>query len=162
MRYTWMDEYLLQKRGVTKDLQPVWNWVRYMIGGRMFAALCLDKENKPYYINLKLEPMEGEFYRAQYPDVVPGYYSDKLHWNSIRPDGAVPDELLRQMLDRSYALVLAGLPKKQQRAALGLTVCGPSALPASSTAKAAPAAMRPGAGCSTPRRANPAPSMAAV
>lgn len=124
MRYTWLDEYLLQKRGVTKDLQPVWNWVRYMIGGRMFAALCLDKTNKPYYINLKLEPMEGEFYRAQYPDVIPGYYSDKLHWNSIRPDGAVPDELLRQMLDKSYALVLAGLPKKQQRAALGLTVCG--------------------------------------
>ena len=43
MRYDWLDEYLLQKRGVTKDLQPVWNWVRYMIGGKMFAAVCLDE-----------------------------------------------------------------------------------------------------------------------
>ena len=42
----------------------------------------------------------------------------------MRPDGAVPDDLLREMLDRSYGLVLGGLSKKTQRLALGLTVCG--------------------------------------
>ena len=70
----------------------------------MFAAVLLDSGNVPYYINLKLEPAEGEFYRQQYEDVIPGYYSNKAHWNSIRPDGAVPDELLREMLDKSYGL----------------------------------------------------------
>lgn len=25
MRYTWLDDYLLKKKGVTKDLQPDWN-----------------------------------------------------------------------------------------------------------------------------------------
>lgn len=59
MRYTWLDAYLLRKRGVTKDLQPDWNWVRYHVGGRMFAAVCLNKENVPYYITLKLEPLEA-------------------------------------------------------------------------------------------------------
>ena len=34
MRYTWIDEYLLKKRSVTKDLQPDWNWIRYQIGGK--------------------------------------------------------------------------------------------------------------------------------
>ena len=58
MRYTWMDDYLMQKKAVTKDLQPSWNWIRYQIGGKMFAAICLDEKNEPYYINLKLEPME--------------------------------------------------------------------------------------------------------
>lgn len=43
MRYEWLDDYLLQKRGVTKGYQPVWNWIRYHIGSKMFAALCLDK-----------------------------------------------------------------------------------------------------------------------
>ncbi len=115
MRYTWLDAYLLRKRGVTKDLQPDWNWVRYHVGGRMFAAVCLNKENVPYYITLKLEPLEGELLRGQYADIVPGYYCDKTHWNSVRPDGQVPDELLQRMLDQSYRLVLAGFSRKRQR-----------------------------------------------
>lgn len=124
MRYDWMDEYLLQKRGVTKDLQETWNWIRYQVGGKMFAAICLDQRNQPYYINLKLEPMEGDFLRSQYEDIIPGYYSDKQHWNSVKPDGKVPEDLLKDMLDRSYSLVLAGFPKKRQREILNLTVCG--------------------------------------
>ncbi len=122
MKYPWIDEYLLKKPGVTKDLQESWNWVRYHVGGKMFAAVLLDgaNGNKPYYINLKLEPLEGEFYRRQYPGgVIPGYYSNKLHWNSILPDGAVPEELLREMLDKSYALVLGGFSRKKQREILG-------------------------------------------
>lgn len=115
MRYTWMDEYLLSKKGVTKDLQKDWNWIRYHVGGKMFAAICLDDADKPYYITLKLEPLEGEFWRGQYADVIPGYYMNKVHWNSIKPDGAVPDEILRDMLDKAYALVLGGLSKKRQR-----------------------------------------------
>ncbi len=116
MRYNWIDGYLLQKPGVTKDLQESWNWVRYMVGGKMFAAICLSWENVPYYINLKLEPLEGDFYRNQYPgDVLPGYYSNKVHWNSVTPDGAVPDDVLRSMLDKSYQLVLHGLTKKLQK-----------------------------------------------
>ena len=42
MKYSWIDAYLLSKRGVTKDLQADWNWVRYRIGDKMFAAVCLD------------------------------------------------------------------------------------------------------------------------
>ena len=39
MKYAWMDEYLMNKTGVTKDLKEEWNWIRYMIGGKMFAAI---------------------------------------------------------------------------------------------------------------------------
>lgn len=53
-----------------------------------------------------------------------GYYSNKQHWNSVKPDGAVPDELLKDMLDKSYALVLHGLSKKKQQEALISTYCG--------------------------------------
>ena len=119
MKYPWLDEYLLGKKGVTKDLKAEWNWIRYQVGGKLFAAVCLDGENKPYYITLKLEPAEGEVLRGQYEDVVPGYYMNKQHWNSIRPDGAVPDDLLRTLLDKSYQLVLEALPKKRQAEILG-------------------------------------------
>ena len=43
MKYPWIDAYLLSKRGVTKDVQPDWNWIRYHIGGKMFAAILLDE-----------------------------------------------------------------------------------------------------------------------
>ncbi len=39
---------------------------------------------------------------------------NKVHWNSIKPDGEVPDELLKDMLDKSYQLVLKGFSKKRQ------------------------------------------------
>lgn len=115
MRYPWIDEYLLGKKGVSKDLQKDWNWIRYQIGGKMFAAVCLDEQDKPYYITLKLEPTEGDFFRRQYRDMIPGYYMNKVHWNSIKADGEVPDDLLKDWLDKSYQLVLGGFSKKKQQ-----------------------------------------------
>lgn len=116
MKYLWIDEELRKKPGVTKDLQAEWNWIRYQIGGRMFAAICLDDiTGKPVYITLKLDPEEGEFFRQQYEDVIPGYYMNKVHWNSIKADGAVPDDLMREMLEKSYRLVLDGFSKKKQK-----------------------------------------------
>ena len=81
---------------------------------KLFAAVCLDESGKPYYITLKLEPADGDFYRWQYPDVLPGYYMNKVHWNSIRADGEVPDTVLRDMLDEAYGLILHSFSKKKQ------------------------------------------------
>ena len=90
MRYEWMDEYLMEKKGVTRDLQKEWNWIRYQIGGKMFAAICRDDNDKPYYITLKLEPVEGFYLIEQYEDIIPGYYMNKTHWNSVKVGGDVP------------------------------------------------------------------------
>lgn len=114
MRYVWIDEFLLSKKGVTKDHQKEWNWIRYQIGGKMFAAVCLGEDQEPYYITLKLDPVEGDFLRSQYEDIIPGYYMNKIHWNSIKADGEVPDDLLKDLLDKSYQLVLSGFSKKKQ------------------------------------------------
>lgn len=100
MKYSWIDAELLQKPSVTKDLQAEWNWIRYHIGGKMFAAVCLDDATgKPVYITCKLDPAEGDFLRRQYKDIIPGYYMNKVHWNSVKADGNVPDALLREMLE---------------------------------------------------------------
>lgn len=124
MRYDWMDEFLLKKRCVTRDYQPVWNWERYHIGGKMFAALCLDAQNRPYYINLKVDPEEALCLMAQYEDIIPGYYSDKKNWISVKPDAAVPDELLKDLLEKAYCLMLKTFSKKRQREILNLSCCG--------------------------------------
>ena len=106
MPYPWIDDDLLQKPGVTKDLQPDWNWIRYQIGGKLFAAVCLDDQDQPYYITLKLDPAEGDFLRGQYEDILPGYYMNKTHWNSVRAQGSDHADL-------------HALPKKKQREITG-------------------------------------------
>jgi predicted DNA-binding protein (MmcQ/YjbR family) len=63
--------------------------------GRLFAAVCTpDVKYKPHngreMVILKCEPMLCELLRAQYPDIVPGFYSDKRNWNSVYLDGDCP------------------------------------------------------------------------
>ena len=114
MKYPWIEDYLLSKKGVEKDFKAEWNWERYMIRDKMFCALCLDDAGKLTYITLKLEPARGDALRQLYPDIIPGYYMNKVHWNSVKPDGEVPEDLMRQMLEEAYSLVLAGFSKKKQ------------------------------------------------
>ena len=122
MRYPWIDEYLLSKPGVTKDFKQEWDWIRYMIADKLFCAVCLDATGKPYYITLKLQPAEGELLRQQYADIIPGFYMNKQHWNSVKPDGEVPDDLMRYMLDQSYLLILNSFSKKKQQEILKCSI----------------------------------------
>lgn len=115
MKYHWLDDYLLDKKAVQKDFKAEWNWDRYMIDGKMFAAVSYDDETqKAKYLTFKLEPSEGEFVRSQYNDIIPGYYMNKIHWNSIVIDGNIPDELVKELLDKSYNLILKSFSKKKQ------------------------------------------------
>ena len=109
-----IDAYLMKKPGVIKNTEN-WNWIRYMIGDKMFVAVCLDDSDIPYYITLKLQPLEGEFLRNEYEDILPGYYMNKTHWNSVKADGNVPDGLLKDLVDKSYTLVLKGFSKKDNK-----------------------------------------------
>lgn len=115
MKYDWIDGYLLEKKGVTKDFKEEWRWTRYLLGDKMFVAVCEDDTGKESLITLKLDTFEGDFLRQQYEDIIPGYYMNKEHWNSIKTEGSVPDELLKDMLDKSYQLIYEKLPKKKQK-----------------------------------------------
>ena len=114
MSYDWIGEYCLQKPGVTKDYQPEWKATRYFAGGKMFAMQGGDKDGKPIF-TMKLEPALGDFLRHQHPgDIVPGYYMNKIHWNSLYLEGNVPEETVREMIDKAYEAGLAALPKKKR------------------------------------------------
>lgn len=113
--YGWVDAQLMAKPGVRKDFQPIWKWMRYMIEDKLVAALCYDDNNQLVYLTVKLPPMESEFLRSQYADIIPGYYMNKLHWNSVRADGDVPQEVIANMLDHAWACVLSGFSKIRQK-----------------------------------------------
>ena len=113
MNYKWLDDYLMSKLAVVKDFKVEWKWDRYLINGKMFAALCTDKSGKNI-ITVKCEPAFGEELRIIYEDIVPGYYMNKVHWNSVYLAGNVPDQVIRDMIDQSYELVFKKFSKKMQ------------------------------------------------
>lgn len=114
MNYEWIDGYCLGKQGVTKDYQPAWEATRYFLGGKMFAMQGGNKEGRPIF-TMKLEPALGELLRQQYAEVVPGYYMNKVHWNTLYLDRDVPDEAVRGMIDKSYEAGFLALSKKAQK-----------------------------------------------
>ena len=121
MKYKWLDEYLLDKPGAEKDYKPEWGWHRYMVRGKMFAAVFSTGEvtdgrySNHDMVSLKCDPRLAEAFREQYPDILPGYYSDKRLWVSALLDGDLPDVVLRDLCDMSYGLVVSKLPKYVQR-----------------------------------------------
>jgi predicted DNA-binding protein (MmcQ/YjbR family) len=52
--------------------------------------------------------------RATYDAVQPGYHLNKRHWITVTLDGSLPDETVRELLEDSYDLVVAGLPKPER------------------------------------------------
>lgn len=125
MKYEWLESYLLSLPGVEKDYKVEWGWDRYMIRGKLFAAVCAptgmkdERYNGHTLVNLKCDPRLAELYRGEYPEVLPGFYCDKRTWNAVLLDGGLPDELLREMCRQSYDLVLEKLPKYVQREIAG-------------------------------------------
>ena len=84
----------------------------FKVGGRMFALVSL--EGDPGGVNLKCDPALALELRARYSAVRPGYHQDKRHWNTIDLDESIADDEVREMIDHSYTLVFAGLPRAQR------------------------------------------------
>ena len=79
--------------------------------GKVFALGELD--NAPLGISLKCDPELAPALRAANPGITGGYHLNKRHWNTV-DTATVDEEMVLEMLEDSYDLVVAGLPKKQQ------------------------------------------------
>jgi len=111
MPYPWMDAYFLSRPCTRKDYQQDWQATRYFLDDKMYAMVGGDKYGKPI-VTLKCDPVFAEILRSQYPDIIPAYYMNKHHWNSLYLDGCVPDSVLRDMIDMAHRLVWENLSAK--------------------------------------------------
>lgn len=112
-QYPWLNDYLLSKKGVVKDYKEEWEWYRFLLCDKMIAAFCAEKSERPLF-TVKCEPDYNDFIRQIYADIIPGYYMNKVHWNSVIIGGSVPDDVVREMCDRAYNSVFKKLSKKKQ------------------------------------------------
>jgi predicted DNA-binding protein (MmcQ/YjbR family) len=82
----------------------------FKVAGKMFALSALDRT--PLEVSVKCEPELAISLRQSYPAIRPGYHLNKRHWNTITLDGSLPDQLVRDLIEDSYDLVVSALPRR--------------------------------------------------
>ena len=108
-------EYCLSKKGATEHFPFDEDTLVFKVGGKIFALSSLSQWEKGRpSMNLKCDPERAEELRAEYDDIRPGFHMSKKHWNTIAVNAAVPDSLIKELIDHSYELVFKSLTKKMQ------------------------------------------------
>jgi predicted DNA-binding protein (MmcQ/YjbR family) len=86
----------------------------FKVAGKIFALSRLREA--PLRVSLKCDPGLAEELRKAHAAVIPGYHLNKRHWNTVTLDGSLTDQVVRDMVEDSYDLVVSSLPKARQRA----------------------------------------------
>lgn len=81
----------------------------FKVAGKMFALVPLG--SLPGSVSLKCDPDLAIGLRGRHPAITAGYHLNKRHWNTITLDGSLPDDQLLDLIDHSYELVVARLPR---------------------------------------------------
>jgi len=103
--------HILSKSGAEETTPFGPETLVYKVGGKVFALTSPDEF--PARLNLKCDPERALELRDEYESIIPGYHMNKRHWNTLVLDGGLPSKLVRELIDHSYDLVVAALPKKR-------------------------------------------------
>ena len=111
-------EYCLAKKGVSEGLPFGPDALVFKVMDKMFATLALVRT--PPQANLKCDPERAIALREEYDGtIIPGYHMSKVHWNTLFLE-SLPPKLIMELIDHSYDLVVAKLPKKLKTELEGL------------------------------------------
>lgn len=106
--------YCLSKKGVIESFPFDQSTLVFKVMDKMFALTGL--ENIERTANLKCDPYYAEELRASYGSVKPGFHMNKKHWNTIHLESSeLHKNLVKELIDHSYDLVVAKLPKKRKK-----------------------------------------------
>jgi predicted DNA-binding protein (MmcQ/YjbR family) len=104
-------EYCISKKGVTEEFPFDSQTLAFKVGGKIFALTDVENFRSA---NLKCDPERAIELREMYPGIIPGYHMNKKHWNTVAMDQTVPYKLKKELIDHSYDLIFASLPKKER------------------------------------------------
>lgn len=111
--------YCLSKPGATEDLPFGPDALVFKVRGKMFALTNLER--LPPGVGLKCDPERAADLRERYEGIGTGPYLHKRLWNLVGLQSDVPAALIRQLVDHSYDLVVAGLTRKERAALAAAT-----------------------------------------
>ena len=102
--------WCLAQAGAVEDFPFGPGHSAFKVAGKMFALSALHRT--PLEVSVKCEPDLAVQFRASYDAIRAGYHLNKRHWNTITLDGSLSDQLVRDMIEDSYDLVVSALPKR--------------------------------------------------
>jgi len=106
--------YCIAKKRVTEEFPFDEKTLVFKVMGKMFALSGLERV--PAAINLKCDPERSAELREQYDGSITGaFHMNKLHWNTIILQEVSP-QLITELIDHSYDLVVAKMTKKLRAA----------------------------------------------
>lgn len=102
-------------KGAKVYFREDWGVLYFDLQGKMFGMMS-NEASEDAIITLKNLPEKNEELREIYAGtVIPGYYTNKNHWNSIKlTSEELTDEAIKQLIEVSYQLVYQKLTKKQK------------------------------------------------
>jgi len=104
--------YCLSLKGVTEEFPFDESTLVFKVMGKMF---CLTNLEGDLSVSLKNEPERNIELREEYQVIKSGYHMNKVHWNTISIDGSIPDDVIKNLIDESYDLVVMKLKKQEQQ-----------------------------------------------
>jgi len=90
------------------------DWDVFKVGGKVF--LLTTQVPGRAVVTVKCEPERAAELVAVHPDISRGYHMNKRHWLSVWAGGDVPEDLIRDLVENSYRLVAAALPRARRPA----------------------------------------------
>jgi predicted DNA-binding protein (MmcQ/YjbR family) len=103
--------YCLSKPAATEGF-PFGETVLVFKAVKMFALMSMES---PFTINLKCDPEKAIELREQYEEIIPGFHMNKRHWNTVDLEGSLSDQLIYELIDHSYELIINSLSKKERQ-----------------------------------------------
>jgi predicted DNA-binding protein (MmcQ/YjbR family) len=80
----------------------------FSIGGKMFAVFDMDHLD---HVGFKTTPATFAMLTKQ-AGIIPAPYAARFHWVAVRDPKALPRQALKELIEESYNMVAAKLPRK--------------------------------------------------
>lgn len=104
-----LEKYLSKLKGADSSYPFGPDALVFKVMGKMFALVSQNEEIPR--ITLKCAPADAEVLVSQFKSIVPGYYMNKRHWITISLTGELSEEMLVDLANGSYNLVVSKLTK---------------------------------------------------
>ncbi|MGV8907220.1 MAG: MmcQ/YjbR family DNA-binding protein [Acetobacterium sp.] len=72
-------------------------------GNKKIFALIFVRDEK-VYVNLKCEPMLGNFLKQRYNAVLPAFHMNKEHWITVCLDDSIDRDMIEDLVTNSFEL----------------------------------------------------------
>ncbi len=105
-------EYCLAKKGVTESFPFDEDILVFKVLNKIFALTSVSAVE--FKISLKCNPERAIELRESYENITPAFHMNKKHWNTVITDSRITHNLVRELIDHSYELVVSKMTKKDK------------------------------------------------